>query len=74
MTILTLKPKRIWFGIVLVLLCLLVSGCESMIDNLNHHDDVEYYENRGVSHQNAERAVNEDNFFRHMDEASGNNP
>jgi hypothetical protein len=73
----TLKQK-IWFGMALVFLCVLVSGCQSMIDSefddLSHHDDVKYYENRGVSHQDAERAVYEDNYFRHMDEAAGSNP
>ena len=75
---LNLKQKRVWFDIALVLLCVLASGCESMMDSafdsLTHHDDVNYYEDRGVSHQNAERAVYEDNFFRDMNNAAESNP
>ena len=57
------------FGI----LSLLTGGCVtvpySSYDPLNlvdHQEKVEHYENRGVSHKAAERAVFEDDFFDSM--------
>jgi hypothetical protein len=71
------KSRRIQFGIALILLSILASGCESMMDgicdSLTHHDDVKYYEDRGVSHRDAERAVDEDNFFRDMNNTAERN-
>ena len=46
---------------------------DGICDSLTHHDDVKYYEDRGVSHRDAERAVSEDNFFRDMNNAAERN-
>ena len=43
------------------------------IDSLTHHDDVKAYEDRGVSHRDAERDVNEDYFFREMNNTAESN-
>lgn len=59
------------FGI----LCLLAGGCAigpnfsfDPLSGVEHHEAVEYHENRGVSHQEAERAAFEDNFFDNMNQ------
>ena len=39
-----------------------------------HHVDVNYYEDRGVSHQNAERAASEGEFFEQSHEEAGDHP
>ena len=39
-----------------------------------HHVDVNYYEDRGVSQQNAERAASEGEFFEQAHEAAGDHP
>lgn len=39
-----------------------------------HHDDTEYYENRGFSPQDAQRAANEDEFFERIHAADGDYP
>jgi hypothetical protein len=66
------RIARRWHLVGLVaLVCLLASGCESLIDgigdSLTHDSDVRHYENHGVSPQQAERRVFEDNYFDHMD-------
>jgi hypothetical protein len=62
---------RNWLGIMTMLLCLLSSGCESMIDgvfnSLTHDHEVATYEHHGMSQKEAERNVFEDHFFEDMD-------
>jgi hypothetical protein len=62
--------KRLVFGCLLTLICLSQSGCEGLFDNCDEKDDAKYYESRGVSPNQAERAAYEDNFFDHMDQAA----
>jgi hypothetical protein len=50
----------------LSVVCIWGSGCEALTDSLNdynHDQRVDEYEDRGVSHKNAERAVYEEDFF-----------
>ena len=62
---------RIYYILAAALACLLTSGCEGMIDgigdSLTHDSDVKDYQRHGVSHQEAERRVFEDNYFDRMD-------
>jgi hypothetical protein len=66
-----MKLIRVYYLIAAASLCLLVSGCEGMIngiaDNLAHDSEVSDYQRHGVSHRDAERRVFEDNFFDRMD-------
>ena len=68
---LTTRILRAWHFVPVILICLLSTGCESMIDgigdSLTHDSDVRHYENHGFSHKEAERRVFEDNYFDRMD-------
>jgi len=61
---------RTYYALAAAIVCLLTSGCESMIDSigdsLTHGSDVKDYEREGFSHRDAERRVFEDNYFDHM--------
>jgi hypothetical protein len=74
-----MKPRQyIILSCLLGVLCLLGGGCATNdafsfdpLSGWEHHEDVKSYEDRGVSHQNAERAASEDEFFEQMHEISG---
>ena len=62
-----LKLKCLALGSLLVTGCAILSGCADLAESALYHQDVKYYESRGVSHQNAERAATEDEMFYDVD-------
>jgi uncharacterized protein YfaT (DUF1175 family) len=58
------KVRYLVSGCLLLTGCLLQSGCADLVrgsaEDALYHQDVQYYEGRGVSHQGAERAATED--------------